>query len=43
MAKLTSIHLRGQLRTYPADNFSYINADCPFYTIELWKQFQPDA
>ena len=42
VAKLTSIHLRGQLRTAPQDNFSYINADCPFYTIELWKQFEPD-
>jgi outer membrane lipoprotein-sorting protein len=42
VAKLTSIHLRGQLRTYPADNFSFINADSPFYTIELWKQFEPD-
>jgi hypothetical protein len=42
VAKLTSIHLRGQLRTLPADNFSYINADCPFYTIEFWKQFEPD-
>jgi hypothetical protein len=42
VAKLTSIHLRGQLRTLPADNFSYINADCPFYTIEFWKQSEPD-
>jgi outer membrane lipoprotein-sorting protein len=42
VAKLTSIHLRGQVRTYPADNFSYINADSPFYSIELWKQFEPD-
>ncbi|MGD0252927.1 MAG: zf-HC2 domain-containing protein, partial [Verrucomicrobiota bacterium] len=42
VAKLTSIHLRGQLRTAPQDNFSYINADCSFYTIELWKQFEPD-
>ncbi len=42
VAKLTSIHLRGQLRTYPQDNFSSINADCPFYTIELWKQFEPE-
>ncbi len=40
--KLTSIHLRGQLRTLPADNFANINADSPFATIELWKQFQPD-
>ena len=42
VAKLTSIHLRGQLRTLPADNFSYIDADSPFYPIELWKQFQPE-
>jgi outer membrane lipoprotein-sorting protein len=42
VAKLTSIHLHGQLRTEPQDNFSYINADCPFYTIELWKQFEPE-
>ena len=42
VAKLTSIHLRGQLRTLPGDNFGYINADCPFSSIELWKQFQPD-
>jgi outer membrane lipoprotein-sorting protein len=42
VAKLTSIHLRGQVRTAPQDNFSYINADCPFYTIELWKQFEPE-
>jgi hypothetical protein len=42
VAKLTSIHLRGQLRTLPADNFSYINADQDFYPIELWKQLEPD-
>jgi len=42
VAKLTSIHLRGQLRTLPADNFSYINPDCDFVTIELWKQFEPE-
>jgi hypothetical protein len=42
VAKLSSIHLRGQLRTLPADNFSYINADCEFCTIELWKQFAPE-
>ncbi len=41
-AKVTSIHLRGQLRTYPQDNFASINADCPFSTIELWKQIQPE-
>jgi hypothetical protein len=42
VAKLTSIHLRGQLRTLPQDNFSYINADSEFCTIELWKQFVPE-
>ena len=41
-AKLTSIHLRGQLRTLPDDNFSYINSDSEFCAIELWKQFEPD-
>jgi hypothetical protein len=42
VARLTSIHLRGQLRTAPQDNFGYINPDAGFYTIELWKQFEPD-
>ena len=42
VARLTSIHLRGQLRTYPEDNFSYINPDSGFYSIELWKQFEPE-
>jgi hypothetical protein len=42
MAHLTSIHLRGQLRTLPADNFSYIDANSDFYPIELWKQLEPD-
>ena len=42
IAKLTTIHLRGQLRTLPADNFSYIDADSAFYPIELWKQLEPD-
>ena len=42
IAKITSIHLRGQLRTLPADNFSYIDADSDFYPIELWKQLEPE-
>jgi outer membrane lipoprotein-sorting protein len=42
VAKLTSIHLRGQLRTLPNDNFSYIDADRDFYPIELWKQLEPE-
>jgi hypothetical protein len=40
-AKLTTIHLRGRLRTAPQDNFSYINPDLDFVTVELWKQFEP--
>jgi hypothetical protein len=39
VANLTSIHLRGQLRTSPHDNFSHIDAARDFYTIELWKVF----
>jgi len=42
VARLTSIHLRGQLRTFPQDNFASINPGTPFCTIELWKQFQPE-
>jgi hypothetical protein len=42
VAKLSSIHLRGQLRTLPADNFSNIDANSPFVPIELWKQYAPD-
>jgi outer membrane lipoprotein-sorting protein len=42
VAKLTSIHLRGQLRTSPADNFSSISSEAEFCTIELWKQFEPE-
>lgn len=43
VARLTSIHLRGQLRTHPADNFGGINPDGAFLTIELWKQFDPEV
>ena len=42
IAKIKSIHLRGQLRTLPADNFSYIDANRSFCSIELWKQFEPE-
>ena len=43
VARLSSIHLRGQLRTLPAENFSNINPDCQFCAIELWKQFEPQT
>jgi hypothetical protein len=42
IAQITSIHLRGQLRTLPADNFGFIDADNDFHPIELWKQFPPE-
>jgi outer membrane lipoprotein-sorting protein len=42
VAKLTSIHFRGQVRSGPADNFGSINPNSEFYAIELWKQFDPD-
>ena len=42
VAKLSTIHIRGHLRTAPQDNFSYINPDLDFVTVELWKQFEPD-
>jgi len=41
VARLTSIHLRGHLRTAPADNFSAIMPDQDFTSIELWEQFEP--
>lgn len=41
VAKLTSIHLRGQVRSAPQDNFSAIMPEQDFVTIELWKQFEP--
>lgn len=42
MAKLGSVHLRGQLRTLPQDNFGYVSAECQFHPIELWKQWEPE-
>jgi hypothetical protein len=41
VARLTSIHLRGQLRTAPQDNFGSINTNSDFSPIELWVQFKP--
>jgi outer membrane lipoprotein-sorting protein len=42
VANLSTIHIRGRLRTAPQDNFSYINPDLDFVTVELWKQFGPE-
>ena len=41
IAGLTSVHLRGQMRTLPQDNFSSLDAQSDFCTVELWKQFRP--
>lgn len=38
-AALRSIHLVGQLRASPADNFSAIDPGQDFVRIELWKEF----
>ena len=42
IARLSTIHLRGQLRTLPDNNFGFLSADLDFYPIELWKQFGPE-
>ena len=42
LAKLSSVHLRGQLRTPPQDNFAAITPDQAFVPIEMWKQFTPE-
>ncbi len=42
VARLTSIHLRGQLRTAPADNFGFIDPSGEFCGVELWKQLTPE-
>jgi outer membrane lipoprotein-sorting protein len=38
-AGLTSIHIKGRMRTLPRDNFSLIKADGDLHSIELWKEF----
>lgn len=40
-ARINSVHLRGQLRTPPADNFSTIRPAGDFASIELWKEYAP--
>jgi outer membrane lipoprotein-sorting protein len=39
LANITSIHLRGQVRTAPAENFANIDVKQEFSSIELWKVF----
>lgn len=37
--KVRSIHIRGEMRTWPADNFGAIATAEDFVPIDLWKQF----
>lgn len=41
-ARITSIHLRGEVRSTPQDNFASVMPNQKFVSIQLWKQFQPD-
>lgn len=40
MKKLAGVHLTARVRSTPADNFSNLNADVDFTTIEVWKEFK---
>jgi hypothetical protein len=37
--KISSIHIKGQMRNPPYDNFVYLDPKLDFVPIELWKQF----
>ena len=39
MSGLQSVHLSARMRTTPAENFEYINPDCDWVPLEIWKQF----
>jgi RNA polymerase sigma factor (sigma-70 family) len=41
LGSIRGIHIRGQLRTSPGDNFSAIMPDAEPVTIELWKESGP--
>ncbi len=41
LGSASGIHIRGQLRTSPVDNFSAIMPDAEPVTIELWKESGP--
>ena len=41
LGSASGIHIRGQLRTSPADNFSAIMPEEESVTIELWKESGP--
>ncbi len=35
----TTVHVVAKMRTLPGDNFSYVNPDVDFVSVEVWKQF----
>lgn len=35
----TTVHVVAKMRTLPKDNFSYVNPDIDFVTVEIWKEF----
>jgi outer membrane lipoprotein-sorting protein len=39
MSNVQSVHISARMRTRPAENFEYINADCDWVPLEIWKQF----
>ncbi len=41
VARLSSVHLRGQVRSAPRDNFSAIMSQQDFVRVEFWKQLTP--
>ncbi len=41
LGSASGIHIRGRLRTPPADNFGAIAPEAEFVTIELWKESGP--
>ncbi|MCU0914019.1 MAG: hypothetical protein MUC88_05590 [Planctomycetes bacterium] len=42
MGRMTSFHIRVEMRTPPGDNFAHIGLDYDFVTIDFWKQFTED-
>ncbi len=40
MAQLRSLHITGQIRTLPGDNFELIGTDLQFLPIEMWRDYR---
>jgi outer membrane lipoprotein-sorting protein len=41
MSKLRSVHISGQMRTVPGDNFELIGTDYQFVPLEMWRDYGP--